>query len=112
MSSRDDVADHLFRRCAELTVEKGYKYFTFVNNKNDIDTSVHLGLNQNSVYFTKKHTAIATIKVFKSKKRAPANSLSAEEYLEGVTAEDDEDESENDSSEGKTFFEEIFSSEL
>jgi hypothetical protein len=98
LTSREQVEDYLFKRCAELTLEKGHRFFSFVTHGKRTDSTAHIDYSNKThrryrksrnkagdLYFRNKHTAVAIIKMHKDKNRAPPNSYDAKDYLAGST---------------------------
>lgn len=64
----ETVYNYYLRRCADLTTEKGFDYFTFVDQSSSSETSIGTINNGTSSqnYSSTEHSRIGLIKLFKN----------------------------------------------
>lgn len=78
----ETVYNYFLRRCADLTVEKGFDYFTFVDQSASSETNVGTINNGTSSqsFSSTEHSRIGLIKLFKSGSQ-PQIAFEAKEVL-------------------------------
>lgn len=78
----EDVYNYFLRRCAELTKEKGYEYFSFIDQSSAAEAKIGSINNGTSTqyYSATEHARFGIIKMFKTGEQ-PSVSFSAQEVL-------------------------------
>ena len=79
------VQDMALYRCADLTVQRGFDAFVFASSSGDTATGYYVqhGQYSSTVIPIQKHTASATIAMFK-KENAPLGAMDARTIMESL----------------------------
>lgn len=78
----EEVYNYFLRRCADLTIIKGYEYFAFIDQSTTSQTNIGTVNNGSSsqFYSSTEHSKIGIIKMYKNGDQ-PKISFSAKEVL-------------------------------
>lgn len=80
-TSKEDVSKYLLRRCAELTIQKGFRYFEIIDQKNTDNTQFFY--SPKGGYSSTSYVGKAEIKFLPEKPKAASESIyDAKLYIE------------------------------